>query len=151
MQFPENTMERKLYEKIVLGDNITERTGEGTVYRGEYYHLDYQPLRGFDNYNCLGVELVTRRNSDMDANDFPTVYVRFKNPSGTWGKILKSALDIDNSTKPFKERLTFQIDSQISAIMKAEYHINEVRKSARKIVECQIQIDKTVKEIVVDK
>lgn len=111
------------------------RTGCGEIFRGKYYHLDYQPSRAHD-YKCLAIELITRRNDTEYAHDFETIYVRFKQV----GFFVKK--------EPFEKRLKDSIDKQIKAIQDKEVYIDKKLEEAQRVRRCQIKIDHTVANLV---
>jgi len=136
--------ERVKLEKVVLSD----RTGCGEIYRGESYHLDYQPITDRHNLVCHGVELLIRRNDNQNAHEFLSVNVYYKN--GWFNKT------------PFTDRLKDAIERQKQAIInrekdhrrisvemrKAELAKEELLiKHAKKIRACHLKMDATIKKI----
>jgi hypothetical protein len=97
---------RKEVEHIIL----ERHTGNGTIYLGQYYHLDYQPLRGGDETQFRGAQLVTRRNDTENAHEFMIIEIPFK--PGLFG-----------SKEPFEVRLKSAIDRQVESIRVRESNV----------------------------
>jgi uncharacterized protein YneR len=130
------------YEKAILNGH----GGFGTIYTGVKYHLDYQPHRQ-DSYTlkCDGVTLFIRRNSDQWAYDFQSTTVFFKLTQN--GPIMKFLFG-PGETGIFQERLRAAIKNQIKVIKDYEDQLEKVKTAAKKVVKCQLKIDKTISEII---
>lgn len=133
--------ERKIYEEEILKD----KTGCGTIYTGEVYHLDYQPLRKDSrSLKCIGITLIIRKNLNPQYyNEFSIEIIKFESPY--IGGILGFYTHPD--PRIFQERLAEAINIQKNRIIEKENHLRAIKESAEKVVKCQIKLDQTVKEV----
>lgn len=150
---------------VVACEVIKDETGHGTLHKGKYYHLDYEPTRDNRDYKCTGVKLIIRKNTEATKinhgfNNTP-VCVYFK--SGIFFNKGSYKNRLEHAIHECKQRIVTEeraIDNEVirkeKAIHDAKvWELNEVsdREKAvaehvKKIKKCQMRIDDTMKKLV---
>jgi hypothetical protein len=142
------------YQKMVANGS-----GEGTLFKGNYYTLMYVPKR--IDYNlalkCEGIVLCVINNKQLDnenkkhlskisLSDITSV-VLFKVPSITPGFFASLFGMKSQIPAPFRERLKEAIRECMTYIKEKEKHKENLIKSADHVIACQRKIDKTMSTV----
>jgi len=152
---------------VVAREVLRSEAGHGTLYTGKFYQVDYEPTHNESDYKCTGVRLCIHVKPKIEGAlpsnyklDTTPVKVPFK-PGYIFNKgSYKSRLE--NAVQECKKRI---IDAEqfieedrvrkINAIKAAKvWELTEaadrekaVQEHIRRIKQCQIRIDETMKKI----
>jgi hypothetical protein len=156
----------RLNEQYVVACEVTkDEAGHGTLYKGKYYHLDYEPLRDNRDYKCTGVKLTTRRNAGSSHTELGLnnawVNIQFKpgiifNKGAYKDRLSHAISECKQRIIKGEKQIDVEIERKTKAIADAKiWELNEVvdREKAvaehvKKIKKCQVRIDATMKRLV---
>jgi hypothetical protein len=124
-----------------------ENNGCGTLFTGDFYHLDYvASVHGVSL--CDGVYLVVREKKESYYNsndpgycssDFFNDLILFELKRGWFSR---------TEPKPFEDRIKEAIDKKIYKIQEREAELNLTLKKARDVRMSQVKIDQTMASVV---